>query len=100
MLHERKYRDISVIYRPIYRVLKVMETIFGGEISLRRNFGRNPKKWAISTIFPDISDGQHRSTVGQMRYSASKCPFAIKGTRTPNLLLTLREACPLLNIMD
>ena len=61
-----------------------METIFGGEISLRRNFGRNPKKWAISTIFPDISDGQHRSTVGQMRYSASKCPFAIKGTRTPN----------------
>ena len=40
--------DIS----PIYSVLESINTIFHGEISVRRNFGRNSQK---STIYRDIS---------------------------------------------
>ena len=72
--HERKYRDTSIIYR----VSEVMETIFGGEISIRGNFGKNPKKSTISRdfgdkspIFAHISYGQH----GQACYSEVKMRY-------------------------
>ena len=74
----RKYRDMSAIYR----VLKGVNTIFHGEISIQRNFGRNPKKSTISgdfgdksPIFPDISHGQ-------------------RGLRKRSFLLLLREFEP------
>ena len=73
--HERKYRDTSIIYR----VSEVMETIFGGEISIRGNFGKNPKKSTISRdfgdkspIFAHISYGQR----GQVCYSEVKMRYS------------------------
>ena len=81
-----KEENIAICRRYIVDILCI-DTIFHGEISVRRNFGRNPKKSAISrnisaisrdisAIFPDISHGQRgstevkRATVKSMRYSA------------------------------
>ena len=62
----RKCRDIS----PKYRVSKDTDTIFHGEISVRRYFRINREESHISrdisAIFPDISHGQRSQT----RYSA------------------------------
>ena len=65
------------------RVLEGIDMIFHGEISVRQNFRRNPKKSTIScdiyrdisTIFPDKSHGQQRSNTLQ----CLKNPFVAEG---------------------
>ena len=96
-VHERKYCDMSVIYR----VSEGMDTIFYGEISIRRNFGRNPQKFDDISIYIIWS---MRVNKGQTRYNEAKRIAAIVPQKYPfccwdSIHLPLGQACPLLNIM-
>ena len=86
----------------ICRISEGIAMIFHGEISVWQNFGRNPKKSAISRDISAIFPINHMVNNGQIRYNAWKIILLLRGFEPFGLgfnPLTIRAHSPLLYIM-